>query len=165
MFHYFCLCYHYYVLCTLNKHRKVTCQTPVNSSIMRPKIGQVFICMTHFMVFMICIWQTCEHRANDGKFKLRDLLHVPMQRVLKYHLLLRVSKYILDAWYIFMMTELSNTCLYNNPVFTAIPQLLLEIFWENPIFTFISLEKLFYWVTFGYQKKWYQTICVSSCFK
>lgn len=33
--------------------------------------------------------ELCEQRANDGKFKLRDLLHVPMQRVLKYHLLLR----------------------------------------------------------------------------
>ncbi|XP_021378628.1 guanine nucleotide exchange factor VAV2-like isoform X4 [Mizuhopecten yessoensis] len=33
--------------------------------------------------------ETCEKRANEGKFKLRDLLHVPMQRVLKYHLLLR----------------------------------------------------------------------------
>ncbi|XP_059153597.1 guanine nucleotide exchange factor VAV3-like isoform X3 [Physella acuta] len=31
----------------------------------------------------------CERRANDGKFRLRDLLHVPMQRVLKYHLLMR----------------------------------------------------------------------------
>ena len=29
--------------------------------------------------------------ANEGRFKLRDLLSVPMQRVLKYHLLLRVS--------------------------------------------------------------------------
>lgn len=27
--------------------------------------------------------------ANDGKFKLRDLLSLPMQRILKYHLLLR----------------------------------------------------------------------------
>ncbi|XP_052720660.1 guanine nucleotide exchange factor VAV2-like isoform X8 [Crassostrea angulata] len=33
--------------------------------------------------------ENCERLANDGKFKLRDLLHVPMQRVLKYHLLLR----------------------------------------------------------------------------
>nr|XP_034300289.1 guanine nucleotide exchange factor VAV2-like isoform X10 [Crassostrea gigas] len=33
--------------------------------------------------------EACEQKANDGKFKLRDLLHVPMQRVLKYHLLLR----------------------------------------------------------------------------
>ncbi len=31
----------------------------------------------------------CELSANDGKFRLRDLLAVPMQRVLKYHLLLR----------------------------------------------------------------------------
>lgn len=29
--------------------------------------------------------------ANNGKFKLRDLLAVPMQRVLKYHLLLKVT--------------------------------------------------------------------------
>ncbi|KAJ8300453.1 hypothetical protein KUTeg_021972 [Tegillarca granosa] len=33
--------------------------------------------------------EACEKRANEGKFKLRDLLHVPMQRVLKYHLLLK----------------------------------------------------------------------------
>ncbi len=31
----------------------------------------------------------CEINANEGKFRLRDLLAVPMQRVLKYHLLLR----------------------------------------------------------------------------
>ncbi|CAM1314468.1 VAV2 (predicted) [Pycnogonum litorale] len=31
----------------------------------------------------------CQMEANDGKFKLRDLLSVPMQRVLKYHLLLK----------------------------------------------------------------------------
>jgi guanine nucleotide exchange factor VAV len=31
----------------------------------------------------------CQQKANDGKFRLRDLLSVPMQRVLKYHLLLR----------------------------------------------------------------------------
>ncbi|GFN82805.1 transposase [Plakobranchus ocellatus] len=33
--------------------------------------------------------QECERMANEGKFRLRDLLHVPMQRVLKYHLLMR----------------------------------------------------------------------------
>ncbi|XP_064457585.1 protein vav-like isoform X2 [Ornithodoros turicata] len=32
---------------------------------------------------------SCQQKANDGKFKLRDLLSVPMQRVLKYHLLLK----------------------------------------------------------------------------
>nr|XP_025727862.1 guanine nucleotide exchange factor VAV3 [Callorhinus ursinus] len=31
----------------------------------------------------------CSKRANNGKFTLRDLLVVPMQRVLKYHLLLQ----------------------------------------------------------------------------
>ena len=31
----------------------------------------------------------CEANANEGKFRLRDLLAVPMQRILKYHLLLR----------------------------------------------------------------------------
>ncbi|XP_076436797.1 proto-oncogene vav-like isoform X3 [Babylonia areolata] len=33
--------------------------------------------------------QECERKANESKFRLRDLLHVPMQRVLKYHLLMR----------------------------------------------------------------------------
>jgi guanine nucleotide exchange factor VAV len=30
----------------------------------------------------------CQLNANNGKFKLRDILSVPMQRILKYHLLL-----------------------------------------------------------------------------
>jgi len=32
--------------------------------------------------------QRCEQEANSNKFKLSDILSVPMQRVLKYHLLL-----------------------------------------------------------------------------
>lgn len=32
--------------------------------------------------------QRCQQEANNGKFKLRDILSVPMQRILKYHLLL-----------------------------------------------------------------------------
>ena len=31
----------------------------------------------------------CERAANEGRFRLRDLLAVPVQRVLKYHLLLK----------------------------------------------------------------------------
>ena len=31
----------------------------------------------------------CELNANEGRFRLRDLLLVPMQRILKYHLILR----------------------------------------------------------------------------
>lgn len=30
-------------------------------------------------------------KVQEGKFKLQDLLVVPMQRVLKYHLLLKVE--------------------------------------------------------------------------
>lgn len=34
--------------------------------------------------------QECTLKVQDGRFKLQDLLVVPMQRVLKYHLLLKV---------------------------------------------------------------------------
>lgn len=33
--------------------------------------------------------QECTMKVQEGKFKLQDLLVVPMQRVLKYHLLLK----------------------------------------------------------------------------
>lgn len=36
-------------------------------------------------------------KVQEGKFKLQDLLVVPMQRVLKYHLLLKVSKASYDV--------------------------------------------------------------------
>ncbi|RVE62089.1 hypothetical protein OJAV_G00177490 [Oryzias javanicus] len=42
--------------------------------------------------------EECSKRANNGKFSLRDLLVVPMQRVLKYHLLLQeLVKHTQDA--------------------------------------------------------------------
>uniref|UniRef100_A0A8C1BHX7 Vav guanine nucleotide exchange factor 3 n=2 Tax=Cyprinus carpio TaxID=7962 RepID=A0A8C1BHX7_CYPCA len=42
--------------------------------------------------------ELCSKRANNGKFTLRDLLVVPMQRVLKYHLLLQeLVKHTHDA--------------------------------------------------------------------
>uniref|UniRef100_A0A8C6ULT5 Vav 3 guanine nucleotide exchange factor b n=1 Tax=Neogobius melanostomus TaxID=47308 RepID=A0A8C6ULT5_9GOBI len=42
--------------------------------------------------------EECARRANNGKFTLRDLLVVPMQRVLKYHLLLQeLVKHTHDA--------------------------------------------------------------------
>lgn len=34
------------------------------------------------------MFQRCQQEASNGKFKLRDILVVPMQRILKYHLLL-----------------------------------------------------------------------------
>lgn len=36
--------------------------------------------------------EECSQRANNGRFTLRDLLMVPMQRVLKYHLLLQIGR-------------------------------------------------------------------------
>ncbi|XP_020826898.1 proto-oncogene vav isoform X2 [Phascolarctos cinereus] len=42
--------------------------------------------------------EECSQRANNGRFTLRDLLMVPMQRVLKYHLLLQeLVKHTTDA--------------------------------------------------------------------
>uniref|UniRef100_A0A7N6BS31 Osteoclast-stimulating factor 1 n=1 Tax=Anabas testudineus TaxID=64144 RepID=A0A7N6BS31_ANATE len=42
--------------------------------------------------------EECSKRANSGRFSLRDLLMVPMQRVLKYHLLLQeLVKHTTDA--------------------------------------------------------------------
>jgi len=37
---------------------------------------------------MLCLQQAA---ANNNRFKLIEMLTVPMQRVLKYHLLLKVS--------------------------------------------------------------------------
>ena len=34
-------------------------------------------------------FEECEKLAKDGRFRLRDILSVPMQRILKYPLLLR----------------------------------------------------------------------------
>lgn len=46
---------------------------------------------SEFSILLILVFvQECSKRANYGKFTLRDLLVVPMQRVLKYHLLLQV---------------------------------------------------------------------------
>ncbi|XP_055347401.1 protein vav-like [Paramacrobiotus metropolitanus] len=39
-----------------------------------------------------CRIKKCQNDTNDGKFRLRDLLSLPMQRILKYHLLLRELK-------------------------------------------------------------------------
>lgn len=35
-------------------------------------------------------------KVQEGKFKLQDLLVVPMQRVLKYHLLLKVGPNVVN---------------------------------------------------------------------
>lgn len=46
-----------------------------------------------FMLFL----QECTMKVQEGKFKLQDLLVVPMQRVLKYHLLLKVRSFLLTS--------------------------------------------------------------------
>lgn len=56
-----------------------------------PEQLNLFICFLFFFFKHHLIFQECSKRANYGKFTLRDLLVVPMQRVLKYHLLLQVN--------------------------------------------------------------------------
>ena len=48
------------------------------------------------MLLCFLAMQECQNEANGGKFRLRDLLSVPMQRVLKYPLLLRVWSDLLN---------------------------------------------------------------------
>ncbi|XP_042320331.1 guanine nucleotide exchange factor VAV3-like [Sceloporus undulatus] len=58
--------------------------------------------------------EECSKRANNGKFTLRDLLVVPMQRVLKYHLLLQFSaifKYLMQ----FLHFQNQSLLLYGRP--------------------------------------------------
>lgn len=45
--------------------------------------------------------QECTMKVQEGKFKLQDLLVVPMQRVLKYHLLLKVKSKSVKPVYVF----------------------------------------------------------------
>ena len=49
----------------------------------------MYVCV---FVCVVVNVKECEIAANEGRFKLRDLLSVPMQRVLKYHLLLKVRR-------------------------------------------------------------------------
>ncbi|KAJ6657688.1 hypothetical protein lerEdw1_002189 [Lerista edwardsae] len=53
--------------------------------------------MTNTIVDVRMKLEECSQRANNGRFSLRDLLMVPMQRVLKYHLLLQeLIKYTVE---------------------------------------------------------------------
>uniref|UniRef100_A0A8C6UNC8 Vav 3 guanine nucleotide exchange factor b n=1 Tax=Neogobius melanostomus TaxID=47308 RepID=A0A8C6UNC8_9GOBI len=61
---------------------------------------QIFIAYKERYLYFWLVHKTieCARRANNGKFTLRDLLVVPMQRVLKYHLLLQeLVKHTHDA--------------------------------------------------------------------
>ena len=44
----------------------------------------------HFIyIHFFCFTQECQRNANRDKFRLHDLLAVPMQRILKYSLLMK----------------------------------------------------------------------------
>uniref|UniRef100_A0A8C4NY94 Vav 3 guanine nucleotide exchange factor b n=1 Tax=Dicentrarchus labrax TaxID=13489 RepID=A0A8C4NY94_DICLA len=63
-------------------------------------LRSVLFCSPSFIhaKYVCYLFQECSKRANNGKFTLRDLLVVPMQRVLKYHLLLQeLVKHTHDA--------------------------------------------------------------------
>lgn len=52
----------------------------------------IFCCAMCKQFHAACVApQECTMKVQEGKFKLQDLLVVPMQRVLKYHLLLKVG--------------------------------------------------------------------------
>ena len=48
-----------------------------------------FSCIVITIMLCWILLQDCEQRANNNKFKLRDLLALPMQRILKYSLLMK----------------------------------------------------------------------------
>jgi guanine nucleotide exchange factor VAV len=50
----------------------------------------------------------CQEEANQGKFKLRDILSVPMQRILKYQLLLEKLLHETGAVITFQSIEFQN---------------------------------------------------------
>ena len=56
-----------------------------------PSSHSLFDINCSYLWIALILYQDCQKKANDGRFKLRDLLTVPMQRVLKYHLLLKVK--------------------------------------------------------------------------
>jgi len=63
-------------------------------------------------------------KANQGKFRLRDLLSVPMQRVLKYHLLLKVC---LSLIVVFVFISLVFTVLSLMKILVVIVHQLLFV--------------------------------------
>lgn len=74
------------------------CKCSVGTFLFQYRILPHNILLTHLWFtadvhFLFYLSQECSNRANSRRFSLRDLLMVPMQRVLKYHLLLQVCLY------------------------------------------------------------------------
>ena len=76
--------------------------------------------------YVVALWlcflamQECQNEANGGKFRLRDLLSVPMQRVLKYPLLLRVcSSYMWSVFFSLVHTSVPTSAVVLQIYFLA----------------------------------------------
>uniref|UniRef100_A0A3Q3BSV8 Vav 3 guanine nucleotide exchange factor b n=1 Tax=Haplochromis burtoni TaxID=8153 RepID=A0A3Q3BSV8_HAPBU len=84
-------CFHY-TYRSLDNALCASFASALTTMILEFKIYMSYCSVTTFL------FQECSKRANNGKFTLRDLLVVPMQRVLKYHLLLQeLVKHTQDA--------------------------------------------------------------------
>ena len=64
---------------------------------------------------LLFIFQQCQKEHSDGRVQLRDILSVPMQRILKYHLLLdklvqETSPVSFLFYFFFNCTLLINLC-------------------------------------------------------
>lgn len=102
---------------------------------------------------------------NNGKFKLRDLLSVPMQRILKYHLLLQklydeLGKNFSDDYFsekklvllakdcMADVAEFINEVKRDDEMLSIIRQIEVSLFWlfrmENAVLFKISLSLLFH---------------------
>lgn len=85
----------------------------------------IFYCAMRNHIHAPCVApQECTMKVQEGKFKLQDLLVVPMQRVLKYHLLLKVGDmaplHIIPQRAPFSV-QVALHCFYINNVVGTIP--------------------------------------------
>lgn len=59
-----------------------------NDEIFNQAVIVSFFFIVYYTRIIPFFFQKYEKEDNNGRFKLRDVLSVPMQRILKYHLLL-----------------------------------------------------------------------------
>lgn len=60
------------------------------NQLIKQKIAVRSSCLILCSINYSSFFQECGYEANRNQFRLQDLLSVPMQRVLKYHILLNV---------------------------------------------------------------------------
>uniref|UniRef100_A0A671S0H4 Guanine nucleotide exchange factor VAV3-like n=1 Tax=Sinocyclocheilus anshuiensis TaxID=1608454 RepID=A0A671S0H4_9TELE len=90
--------------------------------------------------------EECSKRANNGKFTLRDLLVVPMQRVLKYPLLLQVQ----SVFFSFIKQDLAQ---YVNEVKRDVETLREIDQYQRSIENLVKPVLTFLWTTEGLKAK------------